>query len=110
MNQTVAPSTNESAEEPQSRRDAFHYTVVSVEKSNGPDGAPGGDWYRYVIEKPGSPITGYRRGKRSDIMAYITECMGQLEERMQSGKAPRARGRKPKEQIKAQAKEQSAVS
>ena len=110
MNQPVAPSTNESADEPPKRKDAFHYTVVSVERSNGPEGAPGSDWYRYVIEKPGSPITGYRRGKKSDVMAYISECMGQLEERMQSGKAPRARGRKPKEQIKEQAKDQPAVS
>jgi len=76
---------------------AIRCTVVSVERSEGPDGATGDDWYRYVIEKPGSPITGYRRGKKKDVLEYLNECMSQLEERMTTGKAPKARGRKPKQ-------------
>jgi len=70
-------------------------TVVSVEKSNGPKGAAGNDWYRYVIDSPGSPITGYRRGAKRDILEYLEECKSKLEERLNTRKAPRSTGRKP---------------
>jgi hypothetical protein len=71
-------------------------TVVSLERTTGPGGAAGNDWYRYVISSPGSPITGYRRGKKSELLEYLTECISKLDERLNSGKAPRAQsGRKP---------------
>lgn len=70
--------------------------VISLERSTGPNGATGKDWYRYVISGPGSPITGYRRGKKRDVLAYLKECTSQLDERLVAGKAPRAAtGRKP---------------
>ena len=72
--------------------------VVSVERTTGPDGAAGDDWYRYVISSPGAPITGYRRGKKRDVLIYLNECTDQLNERLNSAKASRASaGRKPKE-------------
>jgi hypothetical protein len=71
--------------------------VVSIEKS---DGGPGGesenDWYRYVIDSPGSPITGYRRGKKSEIVKYLNECAVQLEDRINNRRAPRASAGRPK--------------
>ncbi len=70
-------------------------TVVSVEKSEGPGGADGNDWYRYVIDSPGSPITGYRRGAKRDILKYLNECTSKLEERMNTRKPARSAGRKP---------------
>ena len=82
----------------QKPRDPKHRTctVISIEKSKGPDGAAGNDWYRYVIDGQGSPVVGYRRGKKSDVLEYLTESTGKLEERMNTGKAPRAAsGRKP---------------
>ncbi len=57
-------------------------TVVSIEKSNGPGGAEGSDWHRYIIDSPGSPIVGYRRGKKREILAYLDECTSKLEERL----------------------------
>ncbi len=57
-------------------------TVVSIEKSSAPGGASGNDWHRYIIDSPGSPIVGYRRGKKRDILAYLDECTTKLEERL----------------------------
>ncbi len=74
---------------------ALRCTVISVEKSEGPGGADGNDWYRYVIDSPGSPITGYRRGAKSDILEYLNECTSKLEERMNTRKSARSAGRKP---------------
>ena len=73
--------------------------VVSLKRSTGPGGATGSDWYRYEISSPGSPITGYRRGKKCDVLEYLNDCTSQLDERLKSGKAiPWApRGRKPKQ-------------
>lgn len=74
---------------------ALRCTVISVEKSDGPGGATGNDWYRYVIDSPGSPITGYRRGAKRDILEYLNECTSKLEERMNTRKSARSAGRKP---------------
>ena len=73
--------------------------LISVKRSTGPGGATGNDWYRYEISSPGSPITGYRRGKKCDVLEYLNECISQLDERLKSGKSiPWApRGRKPKQ-------------
>lgn len=62
-------------------------TVVSLVKSDGPGGETEGDWYRYVIEAPGSPITGYRRGKKSDVLEYLEECIQTLEDRLNTRKS-----------------------
>lgn len=97
MSQAISANLekNSGNEEPK-KKPARSCTVVSVERSTGPDGAGGNDWYRYVISSPGAPITGYRRGKMSDVMEYLSECTSKLDERLNSGKAPRApSGRKP---------------
>ena len=61
--------------------------LVSLRRSSGPGGAMGNDWYRYEISTPGSPITGYRRGKKFDVLEYLSGCISQLDERLKSGKA-----------------------
>ncbi len=78
------------------QQDDLRYTVVSIEKSEGPGGADGNNWYRYVIDSPGSPITGYRRGDKKEVVNYLQECTNKLQERLTTGKSPRAAGRKPK--------------
>jgi len=97
MSQQTSSSGQKNADEQEVKKKASRAcTIVSLERSSGPDGAPGNDWYRYVISSPGSPITGYRRGKMSDVMDYLNECTTKLDERLNSGKAPRApSGRKP---------------
>lgn len=97
MSQSTSSLRNKPAAGPVAKKQASRAcTVVSLERSAGPNGAAGNDWYRYVINSPGSPITGYRRGKMSDVKDYLDECTAKLAERMNSGKAPRApSGRKP---------------
>ena len=70
-----------------------HCSVISVEKSDSPGGAPGADWYRYVISSPGTEITGYRRGKKRDVLDYLDKCTTQLNERLNAAKPRKAAGR-----------------
>lgn len=97
MSQPIPTSSPQSSDDQKPRDSKYRTcTVISIEKSKGPDGAAGSDWYRYVIDGQGSPVVGYRRGKKSDVLEYLTESTGKLEERMNTGKAPRAAsGRKP---------------
>lgn len=66
-------------------------TVIELTKTKGPGGAGGGDWYRYVIHNPGAPITGYRRGKKKEVLAYLKECTNQMEERINPKRTARKR-------------------
>jgi hypothetical protein len=97
MNQPVSsPEPQDSNDQEPKKKPLRACTVISLERTSGPGGATGSDWYRYVISSPGSPITGYRRGKKSELLEYLTECISKLDERLNSGKAPRApSGRKP---------------
>jgi hypothetical protein len=65
-------------------------SVTLLEKSKGPYGEKGDDWYRYVIDTPGSNITGFRRGKKSEVVEHLNDCIQKLEERMAIRKRPRA--------------------
>lgn len=80
------------------RRGDIRCDVISIERSKGPAGAPGSDWYRYVIDSPGSPIIGYRRGKKSEVVEHVDDCMNKLEERWNKGKASRAAAKSKKRQ------------
>lgn len=73
--------------------------LLSLRRSTGPAGMTGNDWYRYEISSPGSPITGYRRGTKRDVLEYLNECISQLDERLKSGRSMSwtPRGRKPKQ-------------
>ncbi|MDH3281291.1 MAG: hypothetical protein OEQ18_09195 [Gammaproteobacteria bacterium] len=82
MSETVKTSGATELDEPGRDDGAPRCTVVSLEKSSGPGGAEGSDWHRYIIDSPGSPIIGYRRGKKRDILAYLDECTSKLEERL----------------------------
>lgn len=93
MNQPTAAPASLDAKSDSIGSDALRCPVVSIEKSCGPDGSQGGDWYRYVIDSPGSPIIGYRRGKKSDVVAYLNECTRNLEERLNPRKSSRANSR-----------------
>ena len=95
MTQPASDNALQNSQDKDVQEYALRCTVVSVEKSDGPGGADGNDWYRYVIDSPGSPITGYRRGAKSDILEYLNECTGKLEERMNTRKSARSTGRKP---------------
>ena len=91
-------STSTATEKTQQKKpnDVLRCTIVSIEKSDGPGGERENDWYRYVIDSPGSPITGYRRGKKSEVVKYLNECANQLEDRINNRRAPRASAGRPK--------------
>ena len=64
---------------------ALRYQVASVDKTVGPAGSDGDDWYCYVLKGGRSPITGWRRGTLQEVMAYAGRCADELNERS-SGK------------------------
>jgi len=72
-------------------RPKLRCTVIELTKTDGPDGAEGANWYRYVIHNPGSPITGYRRGNKKEVLAYLEECTNQMEERINPKRSTRKR-------------------
>lgn len=54
------------------------FSVREVESAQTPDGAEGEDWFRYVIDAPGSTITGLRRGSRDEVRAFARTYAEQL--------------------------------
>lgn len=101
MNQPISSQSSRDLGDQESKKKWQPRTcvVVSLKRTAGPSGATGDDWYRYEISNPGSPITGYRRGKKCDVLEYLDECIKQLNERLKSGTviAWAPRGRKPKQ-------------
>ena len=88
MTQAAATRSTKKSDDTEPRKKSVRScSVISLERSDGPAGAEGNDWYRYVISSPGSPITGYRRGKKTDVLDYLNECTSKLDERLNSGKA-----------------------
>jgi len=67
------------------RAGTVHYQVASVDKTSGPGGADGDDWYCYVLKGGRSPIKGWRRGTLHEVKAHATRCAEELNERA-SGK------------------------
>jgi hypothetical protein len=78
------------------------FTLVSVEKSEPPDGCEGGSWYRYIIERGRSTIVGSRSGTLQQVTTHAKEYAAELNYRAENGGgstwAPRKRGRKPQTQ------------
>lgn len=54
------------------------FSVREVEKTKTPEGADGDDWCRYVIDAPGSTITGLRRGSRDEVHDFARSYAEQL--------------------------------
>lgn len=50
------------------------YRVTSIEKAATPDGAEGGEWYRYVLASGQARITGLHRGSLAEVTAYANSC------------------------------------
>ena len=63
------------------------YEVAEVEKVDGPGGADGDDWYRYVLTRGSSRITCFHRGTQAEVTDYATECEDAFNERNRRGKA-----------------------
>ncbi|MHB8453587.1 MAG: hypothetical protein ACYDDO_02595 [Acidiferrobacterales bacterium] len=60
---------------------ARRFAVLSVEEAEAPDGTPGKHWYRYVIEVPGSNITGMRCGSKQEVTRFAHDYVENLSQR-----------------------------
>lgn len=61
------------------------YQVVSVEKTDPPEGMPGNNWHRYVIGRGITKIEGYRPGTLKAVTKHAQECADDLNARAFKG-------------------------
>jgi len=64
--------------------------LTEVEKVDGPYGADGDDWYRYVLGSGTSRITGFHRGTLAEVTEYAAVCAEDFNLRSTVGKSSRA--------------------
>lgn len=57
------------------------YTLVSVEKSEPPEGTDSGRWYRYTIGRGHSTLVGNRRGTLEEVTEYAETVVENLNTR-----------------------------
>ena len=57
------------------------YEIVSIKRSEAPDGTEGNDWYAYIISQGPHTINGYRKGKLKAVTLAVEEVVFQLNER-----------------------------
>lgn len=57
------------------------FTLISVEKSEPPDGNQGTDWVHYRIAQGPNEISGYRRGSLASARKAAKEIVANLNER-----------------------------
>ena len=65
------------------------YKLTSVEKTAMPHGGQGSDWYRYVLSRGHSRITGFHRGTLEEVTAFATSCAEEFNLRSATGKSTR---------------------
>jgi hypothetical protein len=68
------------AEQEAPKRDN-RYRVISVEKTDPPEGMPGKNWHRYVIEQGTSRIEGFRPGTLKSVTEHAETCAEDLNNR-----------------------------
>jgi hypothetical protein len=57
------------------------YRIMSVTKTEPPEGASGGTWYRYELARGTATITGYRQGNQKEVTRAVEEIVRGLNER-----------------------------
>jgi hypothetical protein len=61
------------------------YHVVSVEKTDTPDGMPDGNWHHYIIGRGKSMIEGFKPGSLRDVTDHVETLVEGLNERAVRG-------------------------
>lgn len=61
------------------------FTITDIERTDPPDGTTEGEWYRYVIGKGASAITGKRAGSKRSVTLYVKEFADNLNRRAALG-------------------------
>jgi len=64
------------------------YEIVSVKRTDPPEGTEGTGWHHYVITQGGNQISGFRQGTLKGVTTAVEEIVVQLNER-QLGKRGR---------------------
>lgn len=57
------------------------YSLAKVEIADNPVGDDKEEWYRYVLVRGASEITGYHRGTLKEATNYANECIALINER-----------------------------
>ena len=57
------------------------YRVVSVQKTDPPDGIKGGNWHSYIIERGTSVVTGKKPGSMRAVTAHARQVAEDLNSR-----------------------------
>lgn len=71
--------------ESDNRPDAVTYRVISVEKTEPPEGMPLADWHHYIIRRGKSIIEGSQIGSLKAVTQYAEEFVEGLNERAVKG-------------------------
>jgi hypothetical protein len=73
-----------------------NYEVVSVQKTEAPEGMEGGNWHCYVIERGNSVVTGKKPGSLKTVTAHARQVAEDLNARtgMNAGSLYAARRKK----------------
>jgi hypothetical protein len=73
------------------------FQLVSVERSDPPEGTQGTDWVQYKIEQGSNTISGYRRGTVAAARKAAKEIVASLNERRspKRGRVQLTQSRKP---------------
>ena len=61
------------------------FEILSIELTAPPGNIEGGEWYRYSIGHPSSPIQGLRSGTLKSVRKHLEEYVEQLNARTRFG-------------------------
>jgi hypothetical protein len=59
----------------------YDYKVVSVEKTEPPEGVDGGNWYKYIVGRGDSSLVGSRRGTLKQVTEHAQTLVNDLNAR-----------------------------
>jgi hypothetical protein len=59
----------------------YDYKVVSVEKTEPPEGVDGGSWYKYIVGRGDSSLVGSRRGTLKQVTEHAQTLVNDLNAR-----------------------------
>jgi predicted nuclease with TOPRIM domain len=71
------------------------YSVITVEKTETPDGLTGDNWYRYVIGEGGSKIEGKKPGSLKGVTEHAHTAAEELNNRAVQGRSTYAPTKRP---------------
>ncbi|MCW8900939.1 MAG: hypothetical protein OQK75_02840 [Gammaproteobacteria bacterium] len=72
------PNSNESADKYKVKS---NFNVMSIEKTETPEGMGGDNWYQYIIGKGSSEIQGLKMGSLKEVTAHANNVANDLNDR-----------------------------